>query len=170
MPEDLLICVWLKDSVGNISTPGTPAQEEGKSCFRFFPPTIDRVVATNSSTPDDPPLPEQLQTTPTKKDVFIVWRAKDQDKRTPLKMKADFSMNGTDFTLIQDNLINTENGTDCVIPAVPDKDDYGCFKWTTGVPIGETFEVRVTVTDTDGLSANAKGPKLNDPPAPPSPP
>ncbi|WP_413570400.1 hypothetical protein ACLWBD_07535 [Bdellovibrio sp. HCB117] len=152
--------LWIRDQAGNISNNVGPVNNgTDRIAVTYSPipdPTLtDLIVAKNSSATVQPD-PWDLVTTPGTL-LYLKWKQKVYHGSAAVSLW--YTINGTDFTLIEDH---AENGSVLSCSAAGAVDDC-TYSWSSPVPVNTTYMIQVRVTDGIGQTTTKNTVYISNP-------
>ncbi|ATH07825.1 hypothetical protein BIY24_07640 [Halobacteriovorax marinus] len=159
------VYAWVQDEATNISTlsnsgNGTDTQDKISRVYDpGVPPAVADVIAANAPNTPNPPTRAQ-SAVPAGSDVYIRYKITDNSALPSGAVQIYYTPNEIDFTLIS-GAESLDAGTNYGCTGYTLEANEGCFKWTGGSPLNDSYKVRVKVTDDTALSAQSISNPLN---------
>lgn len=152
------VYAWVKDEVGLIST-NTNTLNVDKFLVDYdpgSPPRLLAIEAVDSNTPNRPNLPSDLIVS-SGDNVFVKWRAEDNEGFAPNPISIEYTLNDVDFTPIVgfQALANGANGA-CTV----DAGFTGCA--VVPAPSSSYFKIRVVAKDDANTTVYLNSEPLNN--------
>jgi hypothetical protein len=167
-PGSYTVYAWVMDQSGNISTlsnggAGTAGIDSASITYTpGTPPSLSNILATNTDSPSTPPTSSEL-TIGTGSSVVIKWNVNigtNPLSASPIRLyyteddTTYLPINGTDTSPLPN-----AQGAGCTI----DGSHSGCYVWSGGSPTNGYFKVRVSATDSSGMTALSTSTAVNTP-------
>jgi len=159
------VTAWVKDAASNISDltnagVGTAAQDLFSTVYSpGAPPVIADVLAANIDTSTIPPSTSEAQVA-AGSTVYVRWKVTDNVAFPAGAVSISYSEDEVTFTpATGGEALDAHTNHNC--PSIALAANEGCFKWTNGSPLNNSYKIRVKVTDAESLSAQMTSNILN---------
>lgn len=149
---DYDVRVWIKDSVGNISTltnSGAGSQGYDLYTMGYTPdpaPVITNFTGSSTDSPASPLLSSDTTIT-LGNDVYVKWNITDNVAIASGSISLYYTTNDSTYTLISNGLDNSINESCTLTPG-----HSGCYRWSAASPSNAYYRIKLVVTDSGGAT------------------
>jgi hypothetical protein len=159
---------WVKDGVGlmsSLTASGVGTAGTDKATIDYnpgTPPVTTDVLASNKDNPTNPPDRTTDLVATAASTIIIKWKATDVEGLTSTPISISYSTDDVNYTTIESNLLNGQNGS-CTInnpSTTADDTATGCYAWSGANP-GTYFKIKVVTVDTAGQASSSVSVPLN---------
>lgn len=154
------VYLWIRDQAGNISSNVGPVNNGmDRIAVTYSPipdPTLTELIVAKDASATVQPDPWDLVTTPGTS-LYLKWKQKVYHGTAGVSLW--YTLNGTDFTLIEEN---AESGSvlSCSAAGAVDACTYN---WSSPVPVNTTYMIQVRVTDGIGQTTTKNTVYISNP-------